>query len=72
MEDQRSEKYRHSGLSRQYFDFIRANVFEALQTSITRRSQEDGLSEITTWSILHICDVATSCQLLFFIYKCHS
>jgi hypothetical protein len=53
VEDQKSKKYSRSGRSQENIDLVRESVAEDPEMSIRRRSQQVGLSESTTWRILH-------------------
>lgn len=52
VEDKRSEKYSRSGRSEENIDLVVASVVEDPKMSISRRSQQVGLSQTTTWRIL--------------------
>ncbi|KZC14917.1 hypothetical protein WN55_07967 [Dufourea novaeangliae] len=52
VEDKRVKKYSRSGRSQEHVDFVSESVAEDPGMSISRRSQQLGLSESTTWRIL--------------------
>ena len=51
--DDRVQNYSRSGRSQEHIDFVHKSVAEEPEMSISRRSQHVGLSESTTWRILH-------------------
>jgi len=53
VEDKKREKYSRSGRSLEHIVVVRESVHEEPEMSISRRSQQLGLSESTTWRILH-------------------